>query len=71
MRNRRFIGLATVVACVLLGAAVLSSRDAEAEITSLKPSRSVVWKDYLGVNAQFHFFSEATLMYILDVLLVL
>ena len=60
MRNRRFIGLATVVACVLLGAAVLSSRDAEAEITSLKPSRSVVWKDYLGVNAQFHFFSEAT-----------
>ncbi|MBH3341850.1 beta-xylosidase [Pseudomonas mendocina] len=45
---------------VLFGAAILISRNAEADVTSLKPSRSVVWKDFLGVNAQFHFFPEAT-----------
>ncbi|WP_447588438.1 beta-xylosidase [Aquipseudomonas campi] len=59
MRNKRILLSTLLVAGVLFGAAILSSRNAEAEVTSLTPNRSVVWKDFLGVNAQFHFFPEA------------
>ncbi len=31
-------------------------RQAKAEITTLRAPHPVVWKDFLGVNAQFHFF---------------
>ncbi|WP_454254269.1 beta-xylosidase [Pseudomonas sp. Marseille-Q8238] len=60
MRNKRILLSSLLVAVVLCVAVVLSSRNAEAEIISLKPERTVVWKDFLGVNAQFHFFPEAT-----------
>jgi polysaccharide biosynthesis protein PslG len=32
------------------------SRQADAEVTTLKASGPLVWRDFLGVNAQFHFF---------------
>lgn len=60
MRRKRIVLSVLLVAGVLFGVTILSSRNAEAEVTSLKPSRSVVWKDFLGVNAQFHFFPEVT-----------
>lgn len=59
MWNRRVLWLMIPIVCLVVGVAMFSVRNAEA-VTSLKPSRTVVWKDYLGVNAQFHFFPEAT-----------
>lgn len=59
MRSKRVVLSALLVALVLFVAVILS-RNAEAEVTSLKPDRPVVWKDFLGINAQFHFFPEAT-----------
>ncbi|WP_252271475.1 cellulase family glycosylhydrolase [Pseudomonas subflava] len=60
MSHRLALWVMLSVICLVVGAAIFSSRDAEAEITSLKPTRTVVWNDYLGVNAQFHFFPEST-----------
>ncbi|KAF1054829.1 MAG: hypothetical protein GAK43_00667 [Stenotrophomonas maltophilia] len=46
-----------LVLLVVAGVIVLSSsRDAEAGVTELKAPHTLVWKDFLGVNAQFHFY---------------
>lgn len=60
MRRKPIVLSGLLIIGILFGVAILVSRNAEADVTSLKPSRSVVWKDFLGVNAQFHFFPEAT-----------
>ena len=48
-------GSALLLAVVLL--LVFWGRPADAEIQVLKAPRAVVWKDFLGVNAQFLWFS--------------
>ncbi|MBA4242562.1 MAG: beta-xylosidase [Pseudomonas sp.] len=49
-------------AVLVLGVVLLTlpwSRQAEAEVTTLKAPGPLVWRDFLGVNAQFHFFEPA------------
>lgn len=58
MWRKPIVWLPALLVLLLIGSALLlTSRSAEAEVTELRAPRSVVWKDYLGVNAQFHFFS--------------
>lgn len=57
MWRKPIIWLPALLVLVAITSVSLVSRKAEAEVTELRAPRSVVWKDYLGVNAQFHFFS--------------
>ncbi|KRW61933.1 cellulase family glycosylhydrolase [Pseudomonas sp. TTU2014-080ASC] len=58
MKNGRGI-LFTAILIILLALLISSllSRKADAEIQELRAPREVVWKDFLGVNAQFLWFS--------------
>ena len=55
-RRRTFLASLAVIAVLGL-TAVLWGRQADAESHVLKAGKPVVWKDFLGVNAQFLWFS--------------
>lgn len=55
-RKRTYLATLAVVAALSL-TAFLWGRQADAESHVLKGSKEVVWKDFLGVNAQFLWFS--------------
>lgn len=54
-RHKFFLGLPVAALAVFL--LVNLSQPAEAETTQLKAPRAVVWKDFLGVNAHFLWFT--------------
>lgn len=54
-RHKLFLGLPVAALAVFL--LVNLSQPAEAETTQLKAPRAVVWKDFLGVNAHFLWFT--------------
>ena len=55
-RKRTYLATLAVVAALGL-TAFLWGRQADAESHVLKGSKEVVWEDFLGVNAQFLWFS--------------
>ncbi|MGA9702119.1 beta-galactosidase, partial [Pseudomonas sp.] len=57
-RKRTYLATLAVVVALSL-TAFLWGRQADAESHVLKGSKVVVWKDFLGVNAQFLWFSPA------------
>ncbi|MCF5143673.1 beta-xylosidase [Pseudomonas edaphica] len=46
-----------LVLAIAVGGALLSSEKVDAQPVNLAPERSVVWKDFLGVNAHFLWFT--------------
>lgn len=57
MRRSALISLSLIVVLAVLGFVGLN-RQASAEPTTLKAPRAVVWRDFLGVNAHFLWFSQ-------------